>query len=91
MGRRIWDNLGTVLIALALAILVWIIALNEVNPIEDKPFAQPVPINLINTPPNMLIVGNVANPKLDCPGPAIVNQMNTIAVLASVRSALLSC
>jgi hypothetical protein len=37
------------------------------------------------------IVGNVANPKLDCPGPAIVNQMNTIAVLASVRSALLSC
>jgi N-acetyl-anhydromuramyl-L-alanine amidase AmpD len=35
------------------------------------------------------IVGKVTKPKLDCPGPAIVGQMNTIDVLASVRYALL--
>jgi N-acetyl-anhydromuramyl-L-alanine amidase AmpD len=32
------------------------------------------------------IVGKVDNPKLDCPGVAIVNQINTVAVLASVRA-----
>ncbi len=36
------------------------------------------------------IVGNVDNPKLDCPGAAIVKQMNTVAVLASVRAAILA-
>jgi hypothetical protein len=35
------------------------------------------------------IVGKVGKPKLACPGPAIVNQMNTIAVLASVRRAIM--
>jgi len=34
------------------------------------------------------IVGKVAKPKLTCPGPAIVRQMNEIAVLASVRYAI---
>ena len=52
MGRRVWDTLGTLLVALVLAILVWIVALNEVNPIQEKTFGQSVPITLINTPPN---------------------------------------
>ena len=34
------------------------------------------------------IVGKVDNPKLACPGTAIVNQMNTIAVWAAVRNAI---
>jgi len=34
------------------------------------------------------IAGNVDNPKLNCPGAAIIRQMNTIAVLASVRFAI---
>jgi YbbR domain-containing protein len=61
MGRRVWETLGTLAVALALAILVWVVALNEVNPIQEKTFAQPVPITLINTPPNMILTGNVAN------------------------------
>ena len=61
MGRRLWDILGTLLVALALAILVWIVALNEVNPIQEKTFGQSVPITLINTPPNTLLTGNVSN------------------------------
>lgn len=61
MARRIWDNLGTFLVALALAVLVWIIALNEVNPIQEKTFGQSVPISLINIPPNMILTGNAVN------------------------------
>jgi hypothetical protein len=34
------------------------------------------------------IVGKAAKPKLACPGPAIVEQMNMIAILASVRRAI---
>src|SRR5215831_19437515 len=61
MGRRIWENLGTFLVALALAVLVWIVALNESNPIQQKAFGQTVPINLINTPPNTIVTNNGAN------------------------------
>jgi hypothetical protein len=35
------------------------------------------------------IVGKVKDPKLDCPGRAIIAQMNAIAVLASVRRAIM--
>ena len=61
MGRRIWDNVGTFLVALVLAILVWVIALNEGNPLQEKTFSQPVAISLMNTPPNAILTGNVAN------------------------------
>ena len=61
MGRRLWDTLGTLVVALALALLVWIVALNEVNPIQEKTFGQSVPITLINMPPNTLLTGNVSN------------------------------
>jgi YbbR domain-containing protein len=61
MGRRIWDVLGTLAVSLVLAILVWVVALNEVNPIQEKTFPQSVPITLINTPPNTILTGNVTN------------------------------
>src|SRR5689334_7608101 len=61
MGRRLWDTLGTLVVALALALLVWIVALNEVNPIQQRTFGQSVPITLINIPPNTLLTGNVNN------------------------------
>ena len=61
MGRRVWDTLGTLVVALVLAILVWIVALNEVNPIQEKTFGQSVPITLINTPPNAILSGNLSN------------------------------
>jgi YbbR domain-containing protein len=61
MRRRLWGNLGTFLVALALAILVWGIALNEQNPIVEKTYTQALPISLVNTPPNMILTGNGAN------------------------------
>src|SRR5258706_5716429 len=56
MARRVWENLGTFALALILAILVWIVALNEENPIEEAPFSQPVAIALRNTPANMILI-----------------------------------
>jgi YbbR domain-containing protein len=56
MARRVWENLGTFALALILAILVWVVALNEENPIEEGPFSQPVAIALHNTPANMILI-----------------------------------
>src|SRR5258706_5163941 len=61
MARRIWETMGTLVVALVLAVLVWVVALNEVNPIQEKVFPQLVPITLINTPPNTILTGNVSN------------------------------
>jgi YbbR domain-containing protein len=55
--RRLWDNLGTFLLALILAGLVWLIALEEENPLEERVFEQPIPIQLLNVPTNMLLTG----------------------------------
>lgn len=60
MAQRLWENLGTFLLALVLAVLVWIVALNQENPIEDHVFPQPVPITLLNTPVDMILTGAVA-------------------------------
>ena len=56
MARRVWENLGTFALALILAILVWIVALNEENPIQESAFSQPVAIVLRNTPANMILI-----------------------------------
>ena len=37
MARRMWENLGTFVLALFLAALVWIVASNEENPLETAP------------------------------------------------------
>lgn len=46
MARWLWDNLRTLTLAFLLAVLVWVVAVNEENPIEEKVFPQPVPISL---------------------------------------------
>jgi hypothetical protein len=59
MARRVWENLGTFLLALILATLVWVIALNEENPIVENTFTRPVAIALRNTPANMILIAPV--------------------------------
>ena len=44
--RRVWETLAHFVLALILAILVWVVALNEENPIEDTdvhPAGSPLP------------------------------------------------
>jgi YbbR domain-containing protein len=59
MARRLWDNLGTLLLALILGILVWVVALNEENPVETRPLSQTVVVDLVGKPDDMIILGSV--------------------------------
>ncbi len=59
MLRRFWENIGTLLLAFLLAALVWVVAVNEENPVETNKLAQPVPIELLGKPDDMLIIGSV--------------------------------
>ncbi|MGH2521731.1 MAG: CdaR family protein, partial [Anaerolineales bacterium] len=59
MGRWLWNNVGTLALSLLLAILVWVVALNEENPIEENEFSELIPIELVNTPPDLIPVGPV--------------------------------
>jgi len=54
MGRRLWDNLGTLALALFLALLVWVVAINQENPAEERILPEPVAIEF--TPSDLLIV-----------------------------------
>ncbi len=56
MARRLWENLGTLLLALIVAAMVWVVALDEENPLEENPFSQPIPIQLTNLPANMILL-----------------------------------
>lgn len=60
MARRLWDNLGTLLLALFLAVLVWVVAVNDENPLERRTLEQ-VPIELVGRPDDMMIMGAVAS------------------------------
>ncbi len=55
MMRRITDLLGRLMLALVLAILVWVIAIQEGDPTITEPFPQSVPIVLINQPPDTVV------------------------------------
>jgi YbbR domain-containing protein len=58
MARWLWDNLRTFMFALLLAILVWAVAVNDENPIEEKVFPQPVPVKLLNLGSDLMLMGN---------------------------------
>jgi len=57
MGRQLWDNLGTLVLALFLALLVWIVAINQENPAEERILPEPVSIEF--SPSDLLVVGSV--------------------------------
>jgi YbbR domain-containing protein len=52
--KRIWDDIGTALLALLLSMVVWTNAMYQ----EDRPyegtFARPVPITVLNAPPGFV-------------------------------------
>jgi len=58
MARWLWDNLRTFSLALLLAVLVWVVAVNEENPIQERVYPQPVPVQVRNLAPDLLLMGN---------------------------------
>ena len=59
MSRRFWENLGTLALALLLALVVWVVAVNEENPNEEKVFPATVSVQLVNLPADLILVGPV--------------------------------
>lgn len=55
-ARRILSNLGTVLLSLTLAVIVWIGATSAENPLITAAYATPVPIKVVNQPSDTVIV-----------------------------------
>ncbi|MGQ9517359.1 MAG: CdaR family protein [Anaerolineae bacterium] len=57
--RRLLNELGSILLALILAVIVWVVAMNEENPITRGTWGEPIPIELVNQPAGTVIVGDV--------------------------------
>ena len=61
MLHRILDNVGSITLALILAIVVWVVAANEENPIIKDVFPEAIPIEIINQPEGTIIFGDVVD------------------------------
>jgi YbbR domain-containing protein len=59
MLHRFLNNVGSITLALVLAIVVWVVAANEENPIIEDVFSEAIPIEIINQPEGAVIVGDV--------------------------------
>lgn len=55
MGRRLLSNVGTLIIALLLAVLVWVVARNEEDPLEERAFTRPVAIDVRPASPDLIL------------------------------------
>lgn len=55
MIRRISNNLGNLILSIVLAVLVWIVAVQETYPNIDKTLDTPIPIVAQNQPGNMVV------------------------------------
>jgi len=61
MLRRLLNNVGSITLALALAVIVWVVAANEENPIVEDIFSEAIPIELINQPEGTVIFGDIVD------------------------------
>jgi YbbR domain-containing protein len=64
MLRRLLSNIGSIILALVLAIVVWAVAANEENPIIEDVFSEAIPIEIINQLEGTVIVGSDAANKV---------------------------
>jgi len=56
--RDIAANLGSFLLALILAIIVWVIAVQQEDPIVVRDFPTPVPVQYVNRPEDLTMIGD---------------------------------
>jgi YbbR domain-containing protein len=61
MLRRLLNNLGSITLALVLAIVVWVVAANEENPILEDTFSEAIPIEIVNQPEGTVIFGDIVD------------------------------
>ncbi|MCW5878966.1 MAG: hypothetical protein KIS80_08900 [Anaerolineales bacterium] len=56
---RLWNNLGTVLLAFAIAFAVWVSAVVATDPNEARDFPTPLALQVRNQDAGLIIVGNL--------------------------------
>lgn len=61
MLRRLLNNVGSITLALVLAIVVWVVAANEENPLVTDVFSEAIPIEIVNQPEGTVIFGDVVD------------------------------
>lgn len=57
--RRLLSDLGSILLALGLAIIVWVAAVNEDNPVIEDTWPDSIPIEVINQPAGTIVIGDI--------------------------------
>lgn len=57
MLRWLKDNLGSLLLAFVMSLLVWVSAVSAADPSEERVFPSPVPIQIQGLAPDLTIVG----------------------------------
>lgn len=59
MWKKILENLGTLLLSLSLAIIVWFVAVRQQNPPVEGDLLESIPIEVENLPPDKVIFGEM--------------------------------
>jgi YbbR domain-containing protein len=60
--RWLFRNLSALTLSLALAVTIWVVAVTEEDPFEEKPYPNAIPVLIQNLPEGMMIVGNQRPP-----------------------------
>ncbi len=57
--KKFADNLPTFLTALALAITIWILAVNSSDPVDKRTFPQAIPVEVVGQDPELVITNDI--------------------------------
>ncbi len=57
--KKFADNLPTFLTALALAITIWILAVNSSDPVDKRTFPQAIPVEVVGLDPELVITNDI--------------------------------
>ena len=59
MIRRVFNDLGSVILAIALSVTVWVVAINEQNPRSKDTFPENIPVQVLSKAEGMVIFPEV--------------------------------
>jgi len=81
LSRRQFDRLGTLLLALVLAVVVWVVSIQQENPVQTTTLSS-VPVNVVNLPDDLIFTDNGSTdiPAVDVRVRAPRNIIETLSV-----------
>src|SRR5688572_20890260 len=56
--RRVIDHLGTLLLSVILGLIVWLIAIDQRNPLLTQEYTEPVTVEVRGLPDNLELIRN---------------------------------